>query len=120
MDGDEEVTDIEILNTEAIEKVGRATFPPDYKIYTGSIEHMFLRAAAAMAVAAVHRARVLDDDALAANSDLLWKANICAGKLAELLPDIEGLPEKRVRKLILELSDLCEELTRATKITRNL
>lgn len=42
--------------------------------------------------------------------ELLTKASACARKLAELLPDIEGLPEKRVRKLEEELGALRENL----------
>lgn len=42
--------------------------------------------------------------------ELLTKASACARKLAELLPDIEGLPDKRVRKLEEELGALRENL----------
>ncbi len=42
--------------------------------------------------------------------ELLTKASACARKLAELLPDIDGLPEKRVRKLEEELGALRENL----------
>jgi hypothetical protein len=42
--------------------------------------------------------------------EVLTKASACARKLAELLPDIDGLPEKRVRKLEEELGALRENL----------
>ncbi len=42
--------------------------------------------------------------------ELLTKASACARKLAELLPDIEGLPEKRARKLEEELGAQRENL----------
>lgn len=42
--------------------------------------------------------------------EMLTKASAYARKLAELLPDIDGLPEKRVRKLEEELGALRENL----------
>jgi hypothetical protein len=42
--------------------------------------------------------------------EILNKASACARKLAELLPDIEGLPEKRIRRLEEELGALRENL----------
>lgn len=42
--------------------------------------------------------------------ELINKASAAARKLAELLPDIDGLPEKRVRKLEEELGALRENL----------
>lgn len=42
--------------------------------------------------------------------ETLNKASACARKLAEFLPDIEGLPEKRVRRLEEELGALRENL----------
>lgn len=42
--------------------------------------------------------------------DLLNKASAAARKLAELLPDIDGLPEKRVRRLEEELGALRDDI----------
>ena len=42
--------------------------------------------------------------------DLLNKASACARKLAELLPDIDGLPDKRVRRLEEELGALRDDI----------
>lgn len=42
--------------------------------------------------------------------ELLNKASAAARKLAELLPDIEGLPEKRVRRLEEELGALRDDI----------
>ena len=42
--------------------------------------------------------------------DLLNKASAAARKLAELLPDLDGLPEKRVRKLEEELGALRDDI----------
>ena len=42
--------------------------------------------------------------------EVLNKASACARKLAELLPDIEGLPEKRIKRLEEELGALRENL----------
>jgi hypothetical protein len=42
--------------------------------------------------------------------DLLNKASAAARKLAELLPDLDGLPEKRVRRLEEELGALRDDI----------
>lgn len=42
--------------------------------------------------------------------EVLNKASACARKLAELLPDIEGLPDKRIKRLEEELGSLREHL----------
>ena len=42
--------------------------------------------------------------------EVLNKASACARKLAELLPDIEGLPEKRIKRLEEELGALRENI----------
>jgi hypothetical protein len=42
--------------------------------------------------------------------EVLNKASACARKLAELLPDIEGLPDKRIRRLEEELGALRDNL----------